>query len=270
MSLEITTHGAVRVLRLNRPEKLNALSREMLEGLRAAFADIRSDSSVRAVLLASSGRAFSVGADLTDPMMGRGLPVDEARALTAEVLGGLMNGLIRDIARCPVPVVAAVNGIAAGGAVGLALAADITLAGEGSVFKLGFVPQLGLVPDLGATWQLVRRLGRARARGVALLGADMSAAEMLAQGLIWRTAPDAELQAVALGLAEQLAAGPSEAQRVTKALLDLAETSDLDVSLDAEAKAQAICASGPEAEEGIRAFAERQVPDFVAIPRQSD
>lgn len=268
MTLEIKTLGAVRILRLNRPEKLNALTRDMLEGLRKAMADVRGDRSVRAVLLASSGRAFSVGADLSDPMMGRGLPPAQAQALTAEVLGGLMNGLIRDLAESPVPVVAAVNGIAAGGAVGLALAADITVAAENGVFKLGFVPQLGLVPDLGATWQLVRRLGRARARGIALFGDDLSARAALEQGLIWSTAPEAELEATALKLAERLAAGPSEALRVTKGLLDLAETADLGTSLDAEAKAQARCATGPEVEEGISAFTERRPPDFTKIPRR--
>lgn len=267
MTLEITTVGAVRILRLNRPEKLNALTRKMLEGLRAAMADVRTDRSVRAVLLASCGRAFSVGADLSDPMMGRGLPREEAQALTAEVLGGLMNGLIRDLAQSPVPVVAAVNGIAAGGAVGLALAADITVAAQSGVFKLGFVPQLGLVPDLGTTWQLVRRLGRARARGIALLGADLSASEAATQGLIWGTAPDEDLEAVALNLAERLAAGPTEALRVTRGLLDLAETVQLDASLDAEASTQAICATGPEVEEGLAAFAERRPPDFMKVPR---
>ena len=268
MSIEISTQGAVRVLRLTRPDKLNALTRDMLEGLRAAMEDVCKTPSVRAVLLTSSGRAFSVGADLNDPMMGRGLPPEEAQALTAEVLGGLMNGVIRDLAECPVPVVTAVNGIAAGGAVGLSLAGDVTLASESAVFKLGFVPQLGLVPDLGATWQLVRRLGRARARGYALLGTDLPAADAVSHGLIWATAPDDALEAEAMAVAERLAAGPSEGQRVTRGLLDLAETADLATSLAAEAQAQAQCATSLEVDEGIRAFTERRAPDFTKIPRR--
>lgn len=268
MTLEVTTQGAVRILRLNRPERLNALTREMLEGLRKAMAEVRADASIRAVLLCSTGRAFSVGADLSDPMMGRGLPPEKAQELTAEVLGGLMNGLIRDLAESPVPVVTAAQGIIAGGAVGLALAGDITIASESAVFKLGFVPQLGLVPDLGATWQLVRRLGRARARGIALLGTDLDASKAVSQGLIWDKVADDALEAAALDLSNRLAAGPSETQCAAKELLDLAETQTLGASLDAEARAQALCAIGPEATEGIAAFAERRAPDFTKIARR--
>ena len=109
------THGPVRLLRIDRAEAMNALTREMLEGLREGIARAGKDETIRAILLVSTGRAFSVGADLNDPMMGFDLPPEKRADACRETLGGLMNGLIRDIASCPVPVVTAVNGICAGG-----------------------------------------------------------------------------------------------------------------------------------------------------------
>lgn len=267
--IKAETHGAVRLIRIDRAEAMNALSQTMIEALRDGLADAGREGDVRAVVLASTGRAFSVGADLRDPMMGLDLPVEERAEKCRETLGGLMNGLIRDIARCPVPVVTAVNGICAGGGVGLALAADMVVAARSAKFLIGFVPVLGLTPDLGTTWQLTRKLGRARALGLSLTGRDIPAETAAEWGLIWQAVNDEELEGSALELASQLAAGPNEAQMALRELIDAAEENSLSDQLDAECEAQARRTGSAEVAEAISAFLEKRKPDFVSLGRKT-
>ena len=265
--IEAETVGAVRVIRLARPDAMNALSQEMFETLRAEFAGVASDDAIRAILLTASGRAFSVGADLKDPMMGFELPMEERAEKCRETLGGLMNGLIRDISTCAVPVVTAVNGVCAGGGVGLALASDLVVAGTSARFLLGFVPVLALTPDLGATWQLLRKLGRSRAMGLALTGREITADEALDWGLIWQTADDARLGEVALALATSIAKGPTGAQIALRGLLQSAGENDLDTQLAAECEAQLLRNASPEVAEAMQAFIAKRPADFSKLPR---
>lgn len=259
--------GAVGIIVLDRPAQLNALGRAGFEALAAALASFAADRSVRALVLTGRGRAFCAGADLTDPMMGGELPPEARGPACLAALAGPMNGAIRAIRSAPVPTVAAVNGIAAGGGVGLALAADIVLAAETARFVLPFVPRLGIVPDLGTSWHLARHLGRARALALALTGEALAAGEAAAQGLIWRAVPDAALEAEALALAQRLAAGPMTAAVAARRLMDAALDRGLEAQLDAEAATQAALVGGAEAVEALAAFAARRPPDFSAIPR---
>ena len=173
ISVDVTDRVARIVI--NRPQAMNALRRETFVAMRAAFVELASDRNVRAAIVSGSGRAFCAGADLSDPMMGNDLPAEERPAACRQTLDSLMNALIREIRNAPFPVVSAVNGVAAGGGVGLALAADMVVAARSARFLVTFTPKLGLVPDLGTSWHLARHLGRARALGLALTGEPLSA-----------------------------------------------------------------------------------------------
>ncbi|MGX1305435.1 2-(1,2-epoxy-1,2-dihydrophenyl)acetyl-CoA isomerase [Amorphus suaedae] len=263
--LEISVRDGVGVVAIARPETKNALRRRTFEELRAAIAGFVETDDVRAMVLTGTEGTFSSGADLSDPMMGNHLPPEKRGAACAEVLDSLMHALIRDIRNAPFPIVTAVNGIAAGGGVGLALAGDVTIAARSAGFLLTFTSKLGLVPDLGTSWQLAHHLGRARALGVALLGERISAEKAAGLGMIWDVVADDVLQATAMELALRLAAGPLSGQVATRRLVDRAFVNGFDAQLDAERDAQAGLVGGPEVEEAMRAFGERRTPDFTGI-----
>ncbi|MCC6202519.1 MAG: enoyl-CoA hydratase/isomerase family protein [Gammaproteobacteria bacterium] len=253
----------IATITLNRPDALNALGRGVILQLRSELASLAERSDVGAIVLTGSGRAFCAGADLKDPMMGQDLPRAERARNCREVLDNVVHALIRDLAALPQPTVAAVNGIAAGGGVGLALAADIVIAARSASFLFPFVPKLAMVPDLGATWQLARRVGRARALGIALLGEPLPAATAAEWGLIWRCVEDADLRTEAQTVAARLAAGPHRAQRETVQLIDQAYRHDLPAQLDAEAEVQSRMSISRDAEEAIAAFVAKRPPRFT-------
>ncbi len=260
--IDLSIAGSVAHITLNRPETLNALRRQTFEELTDAIATLAADRSVRAMVLTGSGRAFCSGADLSDPMMGSHLPVEERAAACAAVLDTLMNRAIRAIRNAPFPTVAAVNGVAAGGGAGLALAADIVVAGKSGSFVQTFTPKLALVPDLGSTWHLARHLGRARALGLVLSGEVLDGERAAALGLIWKCVPDEELAAEAGRIAEQLAAGPNTAQLAARRLVDAAFDNDFDQQLDLERDAQASLAATEHVQEAMLAFKEKRAARF--------
>lgn len=260
--IETSVTDSVATLRLNRPETLNALRRETFEAIIDAIADLSARTDVRALLLTGSGRAFCAGADLSDPMMGAHLPREEQPAACAAVLDGLMNRTIRMIRTAPVPTVAAVNGIAAGGGVGLALAADIVIAARSARFIQTFTPKLGLTPDLGATWHVARHLGRARALGLVLTGEPLDGESAAALGLIWKSVADEDLAAEAARLAAQLARGPVRSQVKARQLVDAAFDNSFDRQLDAERDMQASLAGSDDVHEAMLAFKEKRRPVF--------
>jgi 2-(1,2-epoxy-1,2-dihydrophenyl)acetyl-CoA isomerase len=266
--IDVSTHGHVGRIAIQRPQTMNALRRSTFEALRAAIADFVADDDIRALVLTGTGRAFCSGADLSDPMMGGHLPREDRPAACAETLGGLMNSLIRDLRNAPFPIVTAVNGVAAGGGVGLALAADMVLAATSARFILSFTPKLGLVPDLGSTWHIARHLGRARAMGMMLAGEPLEAERAAEIGLIWKAVADEVLETEAMSLAERLAAGPVAGQVRARRLLDDAFTNDFDRQLDAERDAQASLVAGDEVIEALAAFAEKRRPEFLRIKRK--
>ncbi|MAE93039.1 MAG: enoyl-CoA hydratase [Deltaproteobacteria bacterium] len=258
-TLQLEVRGAVAVLRLDRPEVLNSLNEALLTDLSDALRKVAEDRSVRALLLTGTGRAFCAGADLGPggPGGGSSLGDDVARRMDA-----LFNPVARQLYELPVPIVAAVNGIAAGGGVGLALAADIAIAARSASFKVVFAPALGIVPDVGASYYLPNLVGRARALGLSLLG-DSLPADMAADwGLIWRCVPDEELEAEAFRLAERLAAGPTRAFARLRSVFAAAEHNDLSAQLDLERECQRELCDEPDFVEGVRAFLEKRRPRF--------
>src|SRR5260370_2373998 len=199
---------------LNRPDRLNALNRPLITDFRAAAAAIDSDPDIRAVVLTASGRAFCAGADL----MGDDLMGDPQRSRGENIGASLrdhFNPMIDAWYQLRVPVVVAVTGVAAGAGVSLALVGDIVLAARSATFLQLFAPKVGLMPDLGSTFHLPRLVGTARAKGLALLGDALTAADAADWGLIWACVDDAALPSQAEAIARRFASGPTPAcQRI--------------------------------------------------------
>lgn len=198
--INLSLAEGVAVLALNDPDTMNALSIPLQQELRHAIATVRENRSVRALLLIGTDRAFCSGADLSS-MSGGGVAGESLGQNVGRMMRELSNPLILDLQALPVPVVAAVNGAAAGAGVSLALAADVVVAARSAYFLLTFLPRLGLVPDLGATWHLPRLVGRARAMALTLLGDRLSAEQAAEWGLIWACVDDEVLMDEAQALA---------------------------------------------------------------------
>jgi len=243
--LLVEREGAIAIVTLNRPERLNALSHDLLVELRHSLRELDGDADVRAVVITGSGRAFSAGADL------RNGPSD-----VEEVLRTYYNPLILEIAAMRAPLVAAVNGVAAGAAVALALACDLRVAAATATFQLSFV-KVGLVPDAGATWMLPRTIGTGRAAEMALLGRSVTASEALQWGLVNDVVGADSVGARARELAMQLA-GVSRSVAAVRQLLNQGWHGSLADQLDLEASAQGAAQRGPDYEQARRAFAERR------------
>jgi 2-(1,2-epoxy-1,2-dihydrophenyl)acetyl-CoA isomerase len=248
------------VLTLNRPAALNSISPQMIDDLRTAIARVAADDETRVLLVTGAGRAFCAGADLASGGAREpGMSVGEGVARSMEVG---FNPLVRELASLPKPVVAAVNGVAAGGGVGLAMSADIVVAARSAHFIQVFGPQLGIVPDMGCTYFLTRLLGRARARGLALLGDRLPAEKAEQWGMVWKCVDDDALMPEALSVAARLAKGPRLGFAHIKKALDEAELNSLSTQLEVERKAQRILGDTEDFIEGVRAFLERRAPEF--------
>lgn len=249
--------GAAARLELNRPDKLNAWDDQLGAELRDAVAELAADDSVRAVLVTGVGRAFSAGADLSTPAKRRpdGSPDVYSR------LTGRYHPIITGIRQMPKPVVAAVNGAAAGIGASLALACDLVLAAESAYFLLAFV-NIGLVPDGGSSLLLPSRVGLARAAEMALLGQRISAAQALEWGLVNQVCPDGELAARAGELLDRLADGPTRAYAGIKRELNSWLFAQMDSHLELEAGIQQEMAGSADFAEGVAAFTEKRPPRF--------
>ncbi|GJD48760.1 1,2-epoxyphenylacetyl-CoA isomerase [Methylobacterium crusticola] len=246
-----------RVLTLNRPERLNSFTAALHEALREALRAAAADEACRAVVLTGAGRGFCAGQDLSD----RRFPPDATPDLSATI-EAYYNPLIRQIRDLPMPVVCAVNGVAAGAGANIALACDIVLAARSATFLQAFA-RLGLVPDAGGTWLLPRLAGRARARGMALLAEPVPAAQAEAWGLIWKAVDDDGLMDEAHRLAAHLAAQPTFGLSLIRRALDASETNDLDGQLDLERELQGRAGRTPDYREGVAAFLEKRAPRFT-------
>jgi 2-(1,2-epoxy-1,2-dihydrophenyl)acetyl-CoA isomerase len=252
-TIRVEHADGVTTITLNRPESLNALNAPMRRELLTAFKGLARDDAVRAVVLTGEGRGFCSGADLRGGSGER----EFRRVLTTEY-----NPLIRAIRELPRPVVAAVNGVAAGAGVSLALACDLVLAAEDARFIQAFV-KIGLVPDSGSTRTLVRTLGRHRAAQLMFSGEPLSAPDAHAAGLVNRVVPAAELAAAAREEAQRLAAAPTRAIAYAKRLINAAEDADLDAQLAAEAAYQELAGRTEDHAEGVAAFGEKREPRFL-------
>lgn len=242
----------VATLTLNRPDALNALNAELRHALLAALKSVARDDAVRAVVITGAGRGFCAGADL------RGGSDERAfrRVLAAEY-----NPLIAAIRRLPKPVIASVNGVAAGAGVSLALAADVVIASQDARFVPAF-GRIGLVPDSGLARVLVRALGRHRAFAILTGEQPLTASDAEALGLVSAVVAGDALVEETRALAGRLAAGPTAGIGLTKRLLNAAEDATLDEALDAEAALQDLAGRTEDHAEGVTAFAEKREPAF--------
>jgi len=244
------------VITLNRPERLNAFNDAMHEALRDAIAQAEADESCRALLITGAGRGFCAGQDLSDRLLKPG-----EKPLPRKSLEIYYNPLVRKLRALPFPVIAAVNGVAAGAGCNIALACDIVLAGRAASFVQSFA-KIGLIPDSGGTWTLPRLVGPARARGLALLAEPLSAEKAEAWGMIWKCVDDATLMEEAHKLCAHFAAAPTVGLALIKRALDESWNNNLETQLELERELQREASLTPDYAEGVRAFMEKRAPSF--------
>ncbi|MEU6014709.1 enoyl-CoA hydratase-related protein [Streptomyces sp. NPDC047515] len=255
-----TTDNGVSWITLNRPEAMNAVTWDQRERVIALLADASADPAVRAVVLTATGRGFCAGADLRGaPSTGDRLPGDVARTIR---LGA--QRLIAAVLDCEKPVVAAVNGTAAGIGAHLAFACDLVLAAESAKFIEVFVRR-GLVPDGGGAYLLPRLIGPQRAKELMFFGDSLPAAEAERLGLVNRVVADEELAATARAWAQRLAEGPTRAIAATKQLVNASLDADRTTAFAAEAMAQEINMTTRDANEGVASFVERRTPKYRGL-----
>lgn len=251
----------VATLTLNRPTQLNSLNKGLIDDMRNALRALGKDDSVRALIVTGSGRGFCAGADLSNAGFDDGVSRTPGESVSHSMEIGY-NPLVRDLTTFPKPVVVAVNGVAAGGGVGLALCGDIVIASTSSYFVQVFTPRLGLVPDMGCTWFLPQLLGRARARALAMFGDRLPAEKAAEWGLIWQCVADDQLLNEARKIATRLASGPQKALRELKRVLDEAPFKTLFEQLENERITQRMLGDGEDFREGVVAFLTKREPQF--------
>ena len=251
-------HGAVAQVTLNRPDALNSFTRQMHRDLWAALDRAEANPAVRALVITGAGRGFCAGADLSEFDFEPG-PDLVQRADPGPVIDQAFNPTARRIQSLRMPVIAAVNGVAAGAGASLAMTCDIAIAAPGASFIQAF-SKIGLIPDAGGSWFLVERLGLARAMALAMTGDKLPAAQAKEWGMIWDMQDD-PLEA-ALALAGKLAAMPTKALVATRALLRDASTRTLDEQLDAERDTQSALGKTHDYIEGVMAFRQKRAPQF--------
>jgi 2-(1,2-epoxy-1,2-dihydrophenyl)acetyl-CoA isomerase len=251
-------HGPVAVVTLNRPAALNSFDRQMHHDLWAAFDQAEANAQIRAMVLTGAGRGFCAGADLSSFDFTPG-PDRVARADPGPIIDQAFNPTTRRIQSLRMPIVAAVNGVAAGAGASVAMACDIAIAAPQASFIQAF-SKIGLIPDAGSSWLLVERLGLPRALALAMTGDKLPAQQAKEWGLIWDVAEDP--LAAALALAQRLASMPTQALVATRALLQGATTRSLSEQLDVERDMQSAMGRTHDYFEGVQAFLEKRAPQF--------
>ena len=247
----MTIGDGVAQVTLNRPQTRNALSARMRAEITAAVA--RAAAEARVLVLTGAGQSFCSGQDLADGGIGT---FDVETVLREEY-----EPMLRAIAACPIPTIAAVNGAAAGAGANLALAFDVVIAAESAVFLQAFT-RIGLIPDAGGTWFLPRQVGLARAMGAALFAEPVTARQAADWGMIWEAVPDAEFADRVAARAARLAQGPGLAYRHVKTALRQSFGNDLEGQLALEARLQGACGASRDFAEGVQAFLEKRPARF--------
>jgi 2-(1,2-epoxy-1,2-dihydrophenyl)acetyl-CoA isomerase len=252
-----TLVGGIARLTLNRPDKLNSFNTQMHVEVQKALASL-SSGDARVLVLTGAGRGFCAGQDLGDRAVAPGAQgVD-----LGESIGKYYKPLVLALTSLPLPVIAAVNGVAAGAGANIALACDLVIAARSATFIQAF-SKLGLIPDSGGTWILPRLVGNARALGLTLLGNKLSAEQAAAWGMIWQCVEDAELAATVDTLARQFAAAPTRGLAATKTAIRDSWHRTLTEQLDIEGAAQRELGRTRDYGEGVAAFGEKRAPIFT-------
>ena len=252
--------GGVSVITLNRPQALNSFTQAMHRALAAALQAAADDPAVRCVVLTGAGRGFCAGQDLADEGAAPA-PAGQAPTDLSVLIERFYKPLCEQLRAMPVPVIAAVNGVAAGAGANIALCCDLVLATESASFIQAFT-KIGLLPDSGGTWLLPRLVGRQRALGLALLGDKLPAAEAESMGLIWRCVPDAAFWGEVEIVANRLAAMPTQALVTTRRAIGAAEDLSFAASLDWDAREQKRLGAAHDYLEGVAAFMAKRPPAF--------
>lgn len=260
-TIAFSVDAGVATLTLNRPDRLNSFNDQMHAEVREALAAVRAgraDGSVRVLVLTGAGRGFCAGQDLSDRAVAAG---DEAPDLGASVERNY-KPLVLALRALDLPVIAAVNGVAAGAGANIALACDLVFAARSASFIQSFA-KLGLIPDTGGTWILPRLLGPARAMGLALLGDKLPAEQAEQWGLIWKCVDDEALMPTVQQVASALAQGPTFGYAQTKRLIWGSSTEDFEAQLNQERAAMTVCGQSNDYREGVAAFMEKRAPRFT-------
>jgi 2-(1,2-epoxy-1,2-dihydrophenyl)acetyl-CoA isomerase len=253
-----TADAGVARLTLNRPDRLNSFNDAMHAEVRDALVRVRDDAGARVLLLTGAGRGFCAGQDLGDRTVAPGAePVDLGASIERNY-----KPLILALRSLPLPVVCAVNGVAAGAGANIALACDIVIAAKSASFIQAFC-KIGLIPDSGGTFFLPRLVGTARAMGLALLGDKLSAEQAQAWGLIWQCVDDAELGPAVEKLVAALAVAPTAGLAAAKQALYASAGNGLEAQLDLERDLQRALGYGSDYREGVTAFGEKRPPRFT-------
>ncbi|HEY5761127.1 MAG TPA: 2-(1,2-epoxy-1,2-dihydrophenyl)acetyl-CoA isomerase PaaG [Steroidobacter sp.] len=250
--------GGVARLTLNRPDRLNSFNVQMHGEVREALAQLKNNSEARVLVFSGAGRGFCAGQDLGDRAVapgGQGVDLGDS-------IENYYKPLVLALRNLPMPVIGAVNGVAAGAGANIALACDLVIATKSASFVQAF-SKLGLVPDSGGTWFLPRLLGNARAMGLALLGDKLPAEQAAQWGLIWRCVEDAEFKGAVDQLATQLAAAPTRGLARTKQAIYESWSHSLEQQLDQERDFQRELGRSQDYAEGVAAFTEKRTPKFT-------
>ncbi len=257
-NIEFTITDGLACLTLNRPDSLNSFTTDMHEEMRSAMTQVENDPAVRCLLLTGNGRGFCAGQDLNDRAV---KPSGTRRDLSISVEENY-NPLIKRLANLPLPVICAVNGVAAGAGANLALACDMVFAAKSAKFIQVFC-KIGLIPDSGGTYILPRLIGAARAMGLALTGDAITAEQAEDWGMIWKAVDNDDLMDVALKQARHFTTQPTLGLSLIKKALRASIDNDLDAQLQMESNFQKEAGFSDDYQEGVAAFLEKRPPEFT-------
>jgi 2-(1,2-epoxy-1,2-dihydrophenyl)acetyl-CoA isomerase len=257
-SIQYAVNDGIAILTLNRPDKLNSFTQAMHLEVRAALTALQEDATVRVLVLTGAGRGFCAGQDLSD----RAVAPGAAPADLGDSVEQFYAPLVLTLRSLPMPVICAVNGVAAGAGANLALACDIVIAARSASFIEAFC-RLGLIPDTGGTWHLPRLVGMARATGLAMLGDKLSAEKAEQWGLIWRCVPDADLMTEVMAMATHFATAPTKGLAFTKKALQASYANTLPEQLQLEGAMMRELGNSHDYREGVAAFLAKRPPNFT-------
>jgi len=253
----VSNHEAIACITLNRPEKFNSFNEQLHTELATALQSIVDDKSIRALIITGAGRGFCAGQDLSDTA----LNTSEGPADLGAALERNYNPLIRKISALEIPVVCALNGVAAGAGASLAMVCDFVVAADNASFNMAFCA-VGLMPDSGASWHMIRHIGIARTKALAMLGSTLSAQKALEWGLIWQVTTPQDLMREASVLAKELAAKPPLAIAATKALINTSFDKSLHQQLEEERVTMQRLGYSDDFKEGVTAFMQKRAGIF--------